>query len=41
MKTKVLLDLIKVAEVLDIESDKREFTHKTDQNAIIDTEPKV
>ena len=41
MKTKVLLDLIQVAEVLDIESDKREFTHKTDQNAIIDTEPKV
>ena len=38
MKPSVLEDLVYNAEVLEIESDKRSFTHKTDENAIIKAE---
>ena len=38
MKSQVLLDLIINAEVLEIESDKRTFSHKTDEVALIEPE---
>ena len=40
MKSVVLESLVYNSEVLEIESDNRVFTHKTDDHAIIDAEVK-